>query len=403
MRQCGLILKIARLLGQMSTDHLNSCLEFGAMNPIMRSLRPGRRWKSHLAAGVALTLALADIVKAADAPPTVTPLPPLSAYQPTSQNEAALGEFIYDVLTFMMFHEMGHMVFHEYNVPVGSKDTEESAADSFAAALMISSSARAQHNGLVAAALYWDASHRLQQTNAPGQYDWADVHAPNEQRAYKLACLLYGANPQAFASIAERFDLQGRRDACVADSAKNLNDWGSIIKPNLNPEAGKPFDPWTPRIAVLYHQVPTGLPNGFGAALSHARQIVLALEMLDFVGNELLSLKKTSRDAALDLVQRALDAKKLREEAEAARSRPPVRLGDLSLGGPVIVPNPDHPAEGAPLQGYNYTVIGDSCLRDKGEPWVNAYWDSAARSITLCYGLVAEIEYVGRRLLAESR
>jgi putative metallopeptidase DUF4344 len=60
----------------------------------------------------------------------------VEAYQPTPQNEAVLRQFISDVLTFVLLHETGHMVISSYNVPVGSFDTEELAADSFAAAVL---------------------------------------------------------------------------------------------------------------------------------------------------------------------------------------------------------------------------------------------------------------------------
>jgi hypothetical protein len=375
------------------------------MSADIRPPGSGRRWKLPLAVGVAVWLALsaAGIAKAqvgGAADPRIKPLPPVSAYDPTPQHEAQLREFISDVLTFTLLHETGHMVFSQYNVPVGSRDTEESAADSFAAAVMtaqVGSGGNAQHNGLSSAARFWDALHRLQQSEPGryGQYDWADEHAQDEQRAYKLACLLYGSNPQAFASIAQKFSLQKRRDTCIADAAKNKKDWLGIISLNLNPNAGKLFDGWTPHVAVLHHEVPKGLPNGLSARLSRKRQLVQTLGILDVVGRNLLQLKKTPHDAALELVQKAL------ERGQAAKKAP----GSFDVGSvdmrPVITPFLDHPADGDSLLAYNYTVVGDSCLNDKNEPMINAFWNSESRSITLCYGFVEWVEYIGRRLLAE--
>ena len=328
--------------------------------------------------------------------PKITPLAPLSSYAPTPQHEAQLRTFVDDVLTFALLHEIAHMVFSQYHVPVGSADTEESAADSFAAAVItknVNSVASAQYNGLVSAAMFWDALNILQQTSAPGQYNWADVHGQPEQRALKLACLLYGANPQTFAYVAAKFNLQDHRGRCVADAAKNQKDWGGIISMNFDPDRGKLFDRWAPHVAVLYHQIPEKLSDGLGIQLSHARQTAQDLGTLDFVGRILLLLK-TPPDFAVQVGQQALDAKRNLAMRQDPLSIPLENLSPF--------PHVDHPSDGDSLLAYNYTVVGDSCLNDKGEPITNAFWEANSRSITLCYGLVATAEFIGRRLLADS-
>jgi hypothetical protein len=387
------------------------------MNSAKPPPKPAAGWKSPLGAGLAVAMVFFAFHVLYDhlhppqngqqggqpgadstSPPKVTPLPPLSSYTPTPRHEYLLRVFVGDVIAFSLLHEMGHMVFSQYNVPVGSTDTNESAADSFAAAIMtkkVVGGASPQHNPLVSVALFWDALYTLQQTSAPGQYDWADVHGQPEQRAIKLACLLYGANPEAFADIAAKFNLQHDRDACIADAVNNQKDWSSVISLNLDPDAGKlqVLDQFAPHVAVLYHQVPDGLPNGLSATLSHERQVVQDLGTLDLVGRNLLLLK-TPPDSTVESGQWALEAKR----NLAIRQDPlSVPLGDWSP-----FPHLDHPSDGDSLSAYNYTVVGDSCLNDNGEPNVNAYWEPNSKSIKLCYGLVAMAEALGKRLLAET-
>lgn len=348
--------------------------------------------------GVAMALTTVGVANA-EAEPLTKRLPRLTsynveAYEPTPQNEALLREFISEVLTFVMLHETGHMVFSTYSVPVGSRDTEESAADSFAAAVLtlnIDPGRSEPHNPLKSAALFWDATDALEQASPQGEYDWADEHSPPEQRAFKAACLLYGANPQAFAYIAEAFSLQkARRDFCVEDTKKNGKTWGGIISLHINPNRGSPLDAWTPRVAVLHHPVPESLPKGLSATQSRERQLVQSLGTLDLVAKNLLALKKSAKDAALDDLQQKL---------RMPPRNPPMDPMHTDMT-PLIRPSIDHPAEGTSLEGYNYTVVGDSCLNEQGMPAINAWWSDARRSITLCYGLVGKVEKIGKLLIA---
>jgi hypothetical protein len=360
-----------------------------------RSVECGSKLRLALDVAVALVLSIVGIANA-EAEPLIKPLPPASAYDPTPRNEILLRAFTIDVLSFVLMHETGHMVFHEYNVPVGSRDTEESAADSFAAAIMtnrVDPGAGEQHNGLVSAALFLHALHVLQQSNAPGQYNWSDEHGEPEQRAYKLACLVYGANPDAFAQIGQIFQLQDRRDYCVRDAKKNQKDWNGVVAQNINPNSGKPFDVWTPHVAVIYHPVPVGLPNGQSPTLSRYREIAQTIGILDFAGRNLLQLKKTAKDVTLELIQQSLNR---------STRNPPLDPRQVDLA-PILRPNLEHPAESSSLEAYNYKVVGDSCLNEKNEAITNAFWNPDERSITLCYAMLNRVETIGKQLLAVPR
>ena len=368
-------------------------------------LRPSRWssiWKFFWKVNFAVLLGLfaigflLDFINKHRALQNITPLPPVSAYISTPENEKVLQLFVRDVVTFTLLHESGHLIFTTYNLPLGSQDTNESAADSFAATVMMSQIGKGsgpQYNGLVSAALFWDALNTLEQTGAPGQYDWADFHEQPEQRASKLACILYGANPKAFAAIAQKFKLEDREKECVANAANTREDWSRIISLNLNSNAGKLLDPWSPHVAVLYRQVPVGLPDGLTATLSRDRQEARALGTLDFIGHNLLLLK-TPPNQDVEAEQRILDAKRNLTMKQDPLSIPLENLSPF--------PHVDHPSEDDSLSAYNYTVVGDSCLDSSNRPEQNAFWEPKTQSVVLCYAWVGLVEDLGKRLLAGS-
>ena len=354
-------------------------------------------WLRGAVVGVAAAVALATVgVANAEDVPLSKRLPRLksyniAAYEPTPQNEERLRKFIDDVLQFTLLHETGHMVFWAYSVPLGSLNAEETAADGFAAAVLTSDiSASERHNPLRSAALFWDAAHQMQRVATAGEYNWADEHAPPEQRAYNAACLLYGANPKAFADLAEAFGLQTRRDFCIHDSEKNRKDWaGNVLQQHINPNSGKPLDSWTPYVAVVHESVGKGVPNDWIATLSRERELVRSLGTLDDVAKNLLVLKKTDRDRALEDIQKRL---------KKPSSNVPPDLNHVDMN-PIIRPYIDHPAETASLKEYNYSVVGSSCLKN-GVPDINAFWTAEERRITLCYMFVSYVERIGKLLIA---
>jgi hypothetical protein len=305
----------------------------------------------------------------------------VGAYEPTPQNEALLREFVADVLTFVLLHETGHMVIHTYDIPVGTRFADETAADNFAAAVLTSKidpRASDPHTPLKSAVFFWDAFGLLQQESQLGNYDWADEHSPSVQRAHQLACLLYGASPLAFSYIREAF---APREGCLKEAADNQSTFTKIISLHTNPNAGQLLDAWTPLVAVVHNPVPNGLRDNWSATLARERQFVQSIGILDVVAQNLFGLKRTDKDVYLEQIQR--------------------RLNKRPSDGPLIRANTiEHPTPGTSLAAYNYTVIGDSCLDKNGEPEINAYWNDKQRSVTLCYAMVAQIEYVGKLLIA---
>jgi Putative metallopeptidase len=132
---------------------------------------------------------------------------------------------------FFFYHEAGHMLIHELNLPVVGK--EEDVADQFSAffLLMNDSSAGKSDSGeiLMSAAKLFALEKSL-----PSEQGLQDEHALNRQRFYNLVCILYGAAPNKYQDLVARLDYSEQRlDRCQAESESLVTAWQRLLEPYL--------------------------------------------------------------------------------------------------------------------------------------------------------------------------
>lgn len=96
---------------------------------------------------------------------------------------------------FVFYHEVTHALIDVLRLPTTGR--EEDAADDFAT--VITTEILADDAPALAAAL----SLYLQATKGQSSSYW-DEHSLNEQRFFRIVCLLYGSNPNEYASLAEK-------------------------------------------------------------------------------------------------------------------------------------------------------------------------------------------------------
>lgn len=307
-------------------------------------------------------------------------------YQSTPENDAQLKRFVSSVLTFTLLHEMGHMIVSEYKVPVLGRP--EDAADRFAISMLTPTSAtdnQPVHPGgasrpyiLMSAALFWDALHKgLGQDKQIQAADWADEHGLPEQRAFSIACLLYGSDTVRFSKLAENVQLSADRQAsCVDEAQQNQASWATVIKPHLveNQEPGDLLSPHDAIVGTFYHPIDQGVPEQFKGSLTHAMEVAETNKVLESVAESFNRLTpppatRTQRNRSVIL--------------------------EVLKGMPAGAP--------ATESMFDYRVVGDACLNKDGEPTINALWDRQAKTLILCYGLVAVIENVGKSLIASQQ
>ena len=127
--------------------------------------------------------------------------------------------FVLANTVFVLFHELGHALIHEFDLPVLGE--EEDAADTIATIILISTD-RLDHEGrlsflqvLMSAAegqkLVWETGLESQNID---QFYWAR-HSLSVRRYHRIACLLYGSDPGRFAKIPNITEMpEHRSDSC---------------------------------------------------------------------------------------------------------------------------------------------------------------------------------------------
>ncbi len=162
-------------------------------------------------------------------------LPLTHAYSQDAADDAVVSEtlganpdsFVEGNLYFVIYHEMGHAIISEFDVPVIGR--EEDAVDRLATWMMTPDDGKQEPEYLTAAMQGWFISANEVPLE---KLSWWDEHGTDQQRAYQIACLLYGANAEQFVAIADKADLpENRRATCVDESAANARAWETVLGP----------------------------------------------------------------------------------------------------------------------------------------------------------------------------
>jgi hypothetical protein len=132
--------------------------------------------------------------------------------------------FVEGNLFFIGYHELAHALVSEFDLPVVGR--EEDAADRLAILLMTPEPGDSP-DYLNAAMQGWftEAAERPLES-----ISWWDEHGTNEQRGFQIACLLFGANPDAFADVADAVQLpDDRRETCTYEAEQNQRSWATLL------------------------------------------------------------------------------------------------------------------------------------------------------------------------------
>ncbi len=146
----------------------------------------------------------------------------------TPQNDAPVTDpverFVESNVLETLYHEMAHALIDTMNLPV--LGPEELAADFFAAVLLDRVHDEATTRQLiadVAASYQYDAEHG-------GGVAW-DLHGTPKQRYFNLACLYYGADPEAREDALGRYNLpEERAESCPEEYEAASFAWGEVLE-----------------------------------------------------------------------------------------------------------------------------------------------------------------------------
>ncbi len=197
-----------------------------------------------------------------------------------SSEEEAAAEFVVGNVLFVTFHEFGHALITEFKLPVLGR--EEDAVDNFASMLLVPEGDDPEMDAsfLVNAMAGWFVSGAM---SAPEDIAWWAEHGPDQQRAYQIACVLYGSKVGAYDELAEEIGLpQERREGCEAEYKAVSSGWATLLEPHLLGDGEKP----SARITVSY---------GDASEYAAEKALLKESELMETVAAELASSFRLKR------------------------------------------------------------------------------------------------------------
>lgn len=199
-------------------------------------------------------------------------------------------EFIFGNIVFVLFHEFGHALISEFELPVLGR--EEDAVDRFATFLLTPEGGEDEASDpstiLIDAMRGWfAASERTDLVDI----EWSNEHGPDQQRAYQIACLLYGADPKKFGAMAEEVKLpEPRKESCPAEAESNSASWVNVLAPHVLDDGERART----RVAVSY---------GLGGEYSRERALLKDSELLEAVASVITETFRLPRDITVNAKQ----------------------------------------------------------------------------------------------------
>jgi hypothetical protein len=171
---------------------------------------------------------LQDIIKMK--PENVTPVLRITPH------DAVVGQFL-----FWSLHEVGHAVFHIFDVPLLGR--EEDAADLFAVYMMLQFGKDQAHRwveGAAYAAHEFVMDHRDNPAVTKRLEKFSSVHGLPEQRFYNGLCLAYGADAMLFADLVESAFLpKMRADNCEHEFRTFDHAFKTQIRPHIDQQMAR--------------------------------------------------------------------------------------------------------------------------------------------------------------------
>lgn len=140
---------------------------------------------------------------------------------------------------FVFFHEVGHMLINELQLPITGK--EEDVADQFSAFALLSSGELKTQGPkmLIAAVKGWNLMAAKKKIT---QQHLMDEHSLDQQRVYSLLCTLYVSDPDQFAPTVGKLGYTSDRlRKCRQETKQISRAWNTMLKPYFkNQELSNP-------------------------------------------------------------------------------------------------------------------------------------------------------------------
>ncbi len=136
---------------------------------------------------------------------------------------------------YILFHEAGHMLISELNLPVLGR--EEDAVDTLSSVLLLEAKDETLDQALRDSVESW---YTLGNQYEVSEEDFMDTHGLSKQRAYNIACMMIGQDQKRFKDMADSLEIpQERRDECEVEYQKARESWFSVLGPYMADDKDK--------------------------------------------------------------------------------------------------------------------------------------------------------------------
>ncbi len=152
-----------------------------------------------------------------------------NVFKPTAKSDEQLGRKIAGAFYFTFFHELGHALAGELDLPITGK--EEDAADQLASIILAKIPAVGRESALAAAEWFAIEGQNKQKT---GNIAWYDEHSFDLQRMYDIICIIYGGDQKTNADLVKAVGMSDDRQArCVRETPKKAKAWDELLRPHV--------------------------------------------------------------------------------------------------------------------------------------------------------------------------
>lgn len=146
------------------------------------------------------------------------------------KTDEALGQWIGQVTVFGLFHEFGHALIGELELPSTGK--EEDAVDEFAA-IALSKIGDTGHMAAMSGAHWFQLEDREKTKRGVSSAFW-DEHSFDLQRMANIVCLMLGHSQAKYKDVADSLEFSAQRQQrCVNDYPRKDKAWQTLLGPHM--------------------------------------------------------------------------------------------------------------------------------------------------------------------------
>lgn len=157
------------------------------------------------------------------------------AFKQEFDTDEEVGEAVLHSTFFTLFHEMGHALAHQLELPITGK--EEDAVDQLAVTVLLEMGEEGEKAALDGAYSFWLATEEGAES---ADIAFWDEHSLNSQRYYNISCWVYGSNPEKYGYLVTDDELPAERaDRCVAEYEQMASSWEALLEPYMKDGASE--------------------------------------------------------------------------------------------------------------------------------------------------------------------